>query len=78
MTSLLAAQQQVLAVSSGARTIGYIIGLIIFIYLVVDVWRSRATTGAKVGWTIFSFFCTIIALIVWLVWGKKRANQGAM
>lgn len=55
------------------RVLGTLIGLAIFVYLVVDVWRSPMGTGAKVGWTVFSFFCTIIALIVWLITGKKSA-----
>jgi hypothetical protein len=78
MTSLLAAHAT--AASSGLQSspITWILGVIIFVYMVVDVWRSNATTGAKIGWTIFSFFCTILALIVWLVWGRKRANQGAL
>ena len=58
---------------NGIRIVGYIVGLIIFIYMVYDVWRSPASTGTKVGWTVFSFFCTIIALVVWLITGRKRA-----
>ncbi len=57
----------------GIQVVGYIIGLIIFVYMVYEVWRSPLTTGNKVLWTIFSFLCTLIALIVWLVVGKKRA-----
>lgn len=57
----------------GVQAVGSLIGLAIFVYMVIDVWRSPAPTGNKIGWTIFSFFCTIIALIVWLVTGKKRA-----
>jgi hypothetical protein len=58
---------------NGLQVTSSIIGLIIFVYMVYDVWRSPAETGTKVLWTIFSFFCTIIALIVWLVTGRKRA-----
>lgn len=77
MTSILAAQVNEAAMSGGVRGIGGIISLIIFIYMVVDVSRSNASTGKKVVWIVLSFFFSIIPLIVWLVWGKRNANQGA-
>jgi hypothetical protein len=58
---------------NGAQTVGYILGAIIFIYMCFEVWRSPMTTGNKVLWTIFSFFCTLIALIVWFIVGRRRA-----
>lgn len=58
---------------NGAQAIGYLVGVAIFVYMCVEVWRSPLATGNKVLWTIFSFFCTIVALIVWLVTGRKRA-----
>jgi len=73
---LLAAQVTDAAVSNGVRGIGGVISLIIFIYMVVDVSRSRASTGKKVVWIVLSFFFSIIPLIVWLVWGKRNANKG--
>ncbi|CAN5382289.1 hypothetical protein BH10ACT8_BH10ACT8_21080 [soil metagenome] len=77
MTNTLLASQQVLAASSGVQSVGYVVGLVILVFMVVDVWRSNATVGKKIVWTIFSVLCGIVALIVWLVWGKKNANQGA-
>jgi NADH:ubiquinone oxidoreductase subunit 6 (subunit J) len=62
---------------NGLQVVGYIVGLAIFVYMCVEVWRSPMTTGSKVGWTIFAFFCTLIALIVWLVTGKRRAYGSA-
>jgi hypothetical protein len=50
-----------------------LIGLIIAIYVIVDVWRSPAGTGFKVGWSIFAVLLSLIALIVWLITGRKRA-----
>jgi hypothetical protein len=58
---------------TGIQVVGYIVGLAIFVYMLFEVWRSPMATGGKVGWTIFSFFCTLIALIVWFVTGRKRA-----
>ncbi|UQX89400.1 hypothetical protein M6D93_05190 [Jatrophihabitans telluris] len=63
---------------SVSSPIFWIIGVVIFVFMVVDVARSQATVGAKVGWIIFSFFCTILALIVWLIWGRRKAYRGAM
>jgi uncharacterized protein with PQ loop repeat len=57
----------------GIGVIGSIIGLIIFVYMAFEVWRSPMATVNKVLWTIFSFLCTLIALIVWLVVGKRKA-----
>ncbi|MGX7679723.1 hypothetical protein ACSMXN_12610 [Jatrophihabitans sp. DSM 45814] len=29
--------------------------------------------GGKVGWTVFSLLCTVIALIVWFAAGRRSA-----
>lgn len=49
-----------------------IIGLVIFLYVTIDAWRSPGTTGMKILWTVFAFFCTILALIIWLIVGRKN------
>ena len=54
-----------------------LIALVSFIIVTVDVWRSGTTTGAKVGWTVLAFFFSIITLIVWFAWGRKRHYTGA-
>lgn len=59
------------------RTILYILEIIIFVYITVDVWRSPASTAKKVIWTVVAFLFSIITLIVWLVWGRKNAYQGS-
>lgn len=56
-----------------AQIFGSLIALAIFVFLLVDVWRSNLTTGAKVGWSVAAFFCSLLTLIVWLVWGRKQA-----
>lgn len=76
MTTLLASQQLLASGSGGIRSIFYVVELIIFVVLVIDIWRTNAGTGAKIGWTIFAFFCGLIALIVWFVWGKRRYSGG--
>jgi hypothetical protein len=76
MGSLLAAHVDAASVSVQGSPITWVVWLIIFIFMVVDVSRSRATTGAKVGWIIFAFICSLVALIVWLVWGRRKAYQG--
>lgn len=55
------------------RVIGSIVGLVILIYLCVDVWRSSASSGTKVLWTVFAFLCNLLTLVVWLVWGRRKA-----
>lgn len=50
-----------------------IIGLICFIIVTVDVWRSPASTAKKVGWTVVSLIFSLLALLVWLVWGRRNA-----
>lgn len=55
------------------RVIGSLVGLAIVVFLCVDVWRSRASTGVKVVWTIFAFMCNLLTLVVWLVWGRRQA-----
>jgi hypothetical protein len=37
----------------------------------------RVSVGMKIGWTVFSVLCGIVALTVWLIWGRKRANRDA-
>ena len=54
------------------RVVGYVVGVFIFVYMCVEVWRSPMSTGSTVGWTIFSFFGALLALIVWLVTDKRR------
>jgi len=51
----------------------WLVSIAAFIYLVVDIWRSPAVQNTKILWTIFSFFCGIIALAVWLLDGRKKA-----
>ncbi|GGF46605.1 hypothetical protein GCM10011519_20750 [Marmoricola endophyticus] len=59
------------------RTILYILEIIIFVYITIDVWRSPASVAKKVIWTVVAFLFSIITLIVWLVWGRKNAYQGS-
>ena len=61
----------------GADIAGSIVGLAVFIYLTVDAWRSPGTTGQKILWTLFAFICWPVALIVWLVTGRKRMYGGS-
>lgn len=56
-----------------SQAIGGVIALAIFVFLIVDIWRSNLATGAKVGWSVAAFFCSLLTLIVWLVWGRKQA-----
>ena len=69
-----------LAMSSSVSThsgplFGYaygFVGLIILLIVAIDAWRSNGSTGAKVAWTIFPLFCSILALILWFAVGRRR------
>ncbi len=62
---------------SSLQVVGGVVGLVCFIVVTVDAWRSPSSTGNKILWTVFSFFCTLIALIVWFIVGRKRAYNKA-
>lgn len=51
--------------------IAAVVGLVIFLYVAIDAWRSPGTTSAKILWTVFAFLCSLAALIIWLVVGRK-------
>ncbi len=57
---------------SAVASVLWLISLVFFVLVLVDVWRSPASTGARAGWTVFAFFCTVIAAIVWFAWGRRR------
>ncbi len=58
---------------SSTQVVGGIVELVCFVYVTVDAWRSPSSTGNKILWTIFSLLCGLIALICWLIFGRKRA-----
>jgi protein-S-isoprenylcysteine O-methyltransferase Ste14 len=59
---------------SGAQLPGSITAVVIAVYLCYQVWHAPLlSTAGKVGWTIFSLCCGIIALIAWFVIGRRRA-----
>ena len=58
---------------SSGQGIGALVGLVCFLVVTIDAWRSPAATGSKVLWTILAFFCTLLTLIVWFVWGRRKA-----
>lgn len=74
--SLVVADQIVASGSSGALTgVGAIIEIICVVIVVSDAWRSPASTGKKIAWTIFALLCSVISLIVWFVVGRRNAYK---
>lgn len=57
--------------SSGGTIVGGVLGFIIFVVTLVLIWRSNKSVGTKVLWTVFTFFCNLIALVCWLIFGRK-------
>ena len=51
----------------------YIAEVVIFVVMLVEVWRSPMTVGSKILWTIFAFVCSLIALIIWFAYARRRA-----
>jgi hypothetical protein len=54
--------------------VGGIIGLLVLVadvWAVVNVFQSRATTGAKVFWIVLILILPVFGLLVWLCTGPR-------
>jgi hypothetical protein len=54
--------------------VGGIIGLLVLVadvWAVVNVFQSRATTGAKVFWIVLILILPVFGLLVWLCAGPR-------
>ena len=52
-------------------------GLIVLaadIWAIVNIFQSRAGTGAKVLWTLLVLLLPVLGFIVWLIVGPKTAK----
>ena len=52
-------------------------GLIVLaadIWAIVNIFQSRASTGAKVLWTLLVLILPVLGFIIWLVAGPKTAR----
>ncbi|MEJ2644114.1 MAG: PLDc N-terminal domain-containing protein [Gammaproteobacteria bacterium] len=47
--------------------------LIVDVWAIVNVFQSRASTGAKVFWTVLILLLPALGLIVWLLAGPRSA-----
>lgn len=47
--------------------------LIVDVWAIVNVFQSRASTGAKVFWTVLILVLPALGLIVWLLAGPRSA-----
>jgi len=54
----------------------YVVSLAIFVFLVADIWKTNAPQNTKILWTVFAFFCSILALVIWFVSEKKKYQGG--
>ena len=57
--------------------VGGFIGLLLLIadvWAVVNVFQSRASTGAKVFWIVLILVLPLVGLIVWLVTGPRSSR----
>ena len=59
--------------------IGGIFGLLLLIadvWAVVNIFQSRASTGAKVFWVVFILILPIFGLLAWLCAGPREKRGG--
>ena len=55
----------------------FLVGLVVLIadiWAIVQIVQSRASTGAKVGWTLLIVFLPVIGLIIWLIAGPRASR----
>ena len=57
--------------------LGGLIILALSIWAIVNIIGSRASTGAKVLWTLFVVVLPIIGFIVWMIAGPRSARKYA-
>lgn len=51
--------------------LGGLIILILDVYAIVKIIGSKASTGAKVGWTVAVLLLPILGVILWFLFGPK-------
>ncbi|MGR3503697.1 PLD nuclease N-terminal domain-containing protein [Pseudaestuariivita sp.] len=54
--------------------LGGLIVLALSIWAIVNIIGSRASTGAKVLWTLFVLILPILGFIVWLIAGPRSSK----
>ncbi|MGA7801000.1 MAG: PLDc N-terminal domain-containing protein [Gammaproteobacteria bacterium] len=47
--------------------------LIVDVWAIVNIFQSRASTGAKVFWTVLILLLPVLGLIIWLLAGPRSA-----
>lgn len=55
--------------------IGGLIVLILDLWAIVSIIGSRASTGAKVGWTLLVLLLPIVGFLIWLIAGPRSASR---
>jgi hypothetical protein len=48
-----------------------LIGFALFIWTIVDIWRSNATEERKILWTILALVANFIGMVLWFAVGRK-------
>lgn len=51
-----------------------LIVLVADVWAIVNIFQSRASTGAKVGWTVLVIVLPVIGFIIWLIAGPKTGK----
>ena len=54
-----------------------LVGLVVLIadiYALVQVWKSAASAGAKLLWTLLILVLPVVGFIIWLIAGPRAAR----
>ncbi len=51
-----------------------LIVLVADVWAIVNIFQSRASTGAKVGWTVLVILLPVLGFIIWLIAGPKSGK----
>jgi len=49
----------------------YLIGLLIWIWAIIETIRSGETDGAKIAWILVLIFIPVLGLLIWLFAGPR-------
>lgn len=57
--------------------LGGLILLVLDVYALISILSSRASTGAKVIWTLVVVFLPLLGFIAWLIFGPRKSPNHA-
>lgn len=55
--------------------IGFII-LLLDLWAIASVWRTRKPTGTKLGWAVVIFVLPLVGFVIWAISGPRGIVKG--